>query len=226
MTKNELIETIIECSIDPMSGEYPEDYLFAKPITLAEAKTYLSEQRAMERDCDLEPDECLPAEVTPKLYMEAMNCYTRKMKFEARVERLAEWITENDCVCEYDNYYLPEHDDAVDVIPVDFIANSDTFPFTMKDGRTPDHCDMLMIGLNSAKTFNPDHEYCWYDKEKNQLFSTDTPFEDGIIDAEAFARHILLDADAFGYMFDNIIDDDDIIDILGCTKEEYINECM
>ena len=78
--------------------------------------------------------------------------------------------------------------------------------------------------MNSRKTFDPQDEYCWYDADLMTLHSTSNPFTDGLLDADAFARFILLDAETFGYMFDNIIDDEDAKHILGCTKEEYINE--
>jgi len=220
MTKAELIERIID-TFNDMSGECPTDYLGMDSLTLEEATMYLAERRADERSADLTPDECLPDEVTPELFMEAENCYIRMMKFEARVQRLAEWITDNDCTCEYANYYYPVHDDAIDIVPVDYIWEK--FPFKMKDDMLPNPLVLIELGQRSPE-FSPNHEYCWYDKEKNQLYSCNEPFRDGVLDANAFARFILLDAEAFGYMFDDIIPEDEIPYILGCTKEEYINE--
>ena len=82
---------------------------------------------------------------------------------------------------------------------------------------------LIKIGQNSPH-FDFNSDYCWFDKDKFQLHSTNHPFREGVLDAEAFARFILLDAEAFGYMFDGIIPEEDIPYILGCTKEEYINE--
>lgn len=85
MTKAELIERIVD-SFWAMSGENPGDYVDLTPMDLEEATMYLSEARATERSCDLEPDECLPEEVTPELYMEAWNCYLRMMQYRAKEE--------------------------------------------------------------------------------------------------------------------------------------------
>ena len=218
MTKAELIKRTIDAMIDPWTDN-PEDYMDAQLIyDTEEAQDLLSDLHAY--DQDLEPDDILPDEVTPAIVMEAYNCLVRARKFEARTERLAEWIRENDPVCEYSNYYLPEHEDAIDLVPVDFLWEN--FPFDIGD-RTPNPLFLIDLAKRSPN-FAPSNEYCWFDKEKDQLFSTNHPFRDGIIDAEAFARFILLDAETFGYMFDDIIDDEDAKHILGCTKEEYINE--
>lgn len=219
MTKAELIERIID-TFNDMSGECPTDYLGMDSLTLEEATMYLAERRADERSADLTPDECLPDEVTPELFMEAENCYIRMMKFEARVQRLAEFITDNCCVCEYANYYYPTLENGLDLFPVDWLTDTDGLHFTVDASPL----DIMQIGINSQSTFNPDDEFCWYDKENMVLHSTNNPFSDGLIDAEAFARFVLLDAEAFGYMFDDIIPEDEILYILGCTKEEYINE--
>ena len=223
MTKAELITRIVDAMVDPWTDD-PEDYLDATPIDRSGACDLLDQIRDDEESADLEPDERLPEEVTPALVMEAYNCLIRARKFEARTERLAEWIADNDPVCEYCNYYYPEHDDAVDIIPVDFLYNSVEFPFATKHMEHPDVIEVLRIGLKSAKTFNPNHEYCWFDEDTELLHSTDAPFRDGTLDAEAFARFILTDPDTFHYMFWHIIDDEVIPYILGCTKEEYINE--
>ena len=219
MTKAELISRAIDAMVDPWTDN-PEDYLDATPIyDLEEAKDMLSDLHAY--DIDLEPNEILPDEVTPAVVMEAYNCLIRAKKFEARVERLAEWIADNDSVCEYVNYYLPEHEDAIDMFPTEFLADTDASKLI--NGEEMTALELIKLGQRSPK-FNPHHEYCWYDKEKNQFFSSDEPFRDGTLDAEAFARFVLLDAEAFGYMFDGVIDGEDIPYILGCTKEEYINE--
>lgn len=219
MTKAELIERTIDAMTDPWT-ECPEDYLCSTSIDLHEATDLLDQIRSDEQDMDLEPDEQLPQEVTPEIVMEAYNCHVRAMKFEARTERLADWIKENNPVCEYCNYYLPEHEDAKDVIPIDFLSDTDGFPFI--EDASP--LDLLCIGMNSRRTFDPQDEYCWFDSDTMTMHSTDRPFGDDVLDAEDFAKFILLDAECFGYMFDHIIDDEDAKRILGCTKEEYIHE--
>jgi hypothetical protein len=225
MTKAELIERIVDAMIDPWTDN-PDDYLDSTPIDIYGAMDLYNQIRFDEASADLEPDERMPEEATPALVMEAYNCLIRARKHEARVARLAEFITDNDCVCEYANYYYPTHDDAVDIIPTDFITGTDKFPFAMHGNNTASVLDMLFIGKNSAEagTFDPNLEYCWFDADKMILHSTDAPFSDGTLDAEAFAAFALDDAETLGYFLDGVMDDNDIKYVFGCTKEELINE--
>lgn len=220
--KAELIEKIVDAMYDPWT-DCPEDYLDATPIDLEYAHVMLKDLRDNEDAADLEPDERLPEDVTPELVMLAYNCLIRARKHEARVQRLAEYITDNEMVCEYDNYYLPEHDDAIDMIPVDFLTDGDGLDSFIAD-TSP--LNILMLGINSQHTFNPKHEFCWFDKEQNVLRSTDHPFGDGILDAKAFAEYIMSDEgqDCFDYIMDDIMDDDEFKSVFGCTREEYANE--
>ena len=217
MTKAELTERIVDALIDPWTDD-PEEYLDLSPIDLAEAEEFLKEIRINESSADLEPDECLPAEVTPAQVQETWNCLLRARKHEARVARLAEWIEDNDPVCEYVNFYAPCHDVAADMFPVEFLDNDDSS--ALIDGRTLTPLELIELGKRS-RDFNSAEEYCYYDKDKDQLVSTDNPFSDGILNAEDFAEFILDDAETFEYMFDGILDDDDTKRVLGCTLEEY-----
>lgn len=221
MTKTELIERIVD-SFDAMSSEWPSSYLDMDPLTIEEATMYLDEQRALERDCDLEPEECLPEEVTPQLYMEAENCYIKYMKHEARVEQLAEYLTDNECVCEYDSCRTEYLDDPLQVYPTDWLFDS-KFPFKMIDDSYAHPMFLIELGQRSP-SFNPNHEFCWYDRNKNQLFSSDTPFADGIIDAQAFARYIIDDKDTLLYFLDHIMDDEEIKKYFECTISELKTE--
>ena len=218
MTKAELIERIIDRITDPWT-ESCEDYENAELIDLDVAKDIIAQCR--EEDPDLDPEDRLPEECTPEMMMIAFNCNVRKNWHELRVQRLAEWITENDCVCEYVNYYLPTLENGIDIMPTEFIADTDGCPFLKEE---PSPLDLICIGMNSRETFDPQDEYCWYDADTFTIHSTNEPFRDGTLDAEAFARFVLLDAEAFDYMFDGVIDGVDIPYILGCTKEEYINK--
>lgn len=224
MTKAELIEKIIDAMIDPWTDD-PEEYLDATPVDLEYAHVMLKDLRDNEDDADLEPEERLPEEVTPELVMLAFNCLIRARKHEARVKRLAEFITDNEMVCEYDNYYLPTIDDGIDMMPVDFLYNTRSFPFATKHMDDPDVIEVLRIGVNSQCTFNPNHEFCWFDKENEVLHSTDHPFGDGILDAEAFAEYAMSDEgkDCLEYITEDM-DDDDFKSVFGCTKEEFANE--
>lgn len=214
MTKSEIIERIVD-SFDDWSGEDPQDYLGMDPLTLEDAAMYLSEARANERAADLEPDECLPAETTPELYMEAENCYIRMMQYKAHMENLASYITEHEMVCEYDMYRDDYQHSDPEVIPVGFVLDEDVFPFAEMD-----HVELLQIGMNSGASFNPRHEYCWYDEDKKQLFSTDTPFADDIIHADTFAEYILSPDgnECLDYILDSIMDDDEIRSVFGCDE--------
>lgn len=224
MMKAELIEKIVDAMIDPWT-DCPDDYLDATPIDIHEATDLLDQIRDDEDKMDLEPEDCLPEEVTPELVMLAYNCLIRARKHEARVNRLAEYITDNDMVCEYDNYYLPEHHDAVDITPIDFLVGTDRFPFDIGNNEAS-VLDMLLIGKNSANTFNPKDEYCWFDADAMTLHSTNEPFRDGTLDAEAFAEYAMSDEgqDCFDYITTEIMDDDDFQSVFGCTREEYANE--
>ena len=225
MNKAELYERIVDALIDPWTDN-ADDYLAATPIDLEYAHVMLKDLRDNEDAADLEPDERLPEDTTPEQVMEAYNCLVRARKHEARVNRLAEYITDNEMVCEYDNYYQPTIENSIDMMPVDFLYNSHTFPFETKHMNNPDVIDILRIGYNSHDTFNPNHEFCWFDKENEVLHSTDHPFGDGTLDAEAFAEYAMSDEgkDCFDYITNEIMDDDDFKSVFGCTREEYANK--
>ena len=220
MTKAELIERIVDALIDPWTDN-PEDYLYATPIDRYGAVDFIAQIRDDEESCELEPEECLPKEATPELVMEAYNCLIRARKHEARIKRLAEYITDNEMVCEYSNYYLPELENGIDLIPVDFLSDTDGFPFL--ESESP--LDLLCIGMNSRKTFDPQDEFCWYDSKAMTIHSTNHPFRDGVLDAEAFAEYAM--SDKSQGCLDYIIDcmpDEDFKYVFGCTKEEFDNE--
>ena len=217
MTKSELIERIVDSFWD-FSAEDPEDYLDMEPLDLESATMYLAEQRADERAADLAPEECLPDEVTPELYMEAENCYIRMMKHNARVIRLAKWLEDNDCVCEYDQYYDMYNHGGYRVLPVSWLF-TEPFPFDLVDDAYPNTAFLIQLGQRSPE-FSLGHEYCWYDKSKNRLFSANDPFAAGAIDAEAFAEFILGPdgQDALDYFLSDIMDENDIMDVFGCDE--------
>ena len=218
MTKAELIERIVDAMIDPWTDS-PDDYLYATPIDIDGARDLMAQIRSDEDDADLEPDERMPEEATPALVMEAYNCLIRARKHEAWIDRMEEFIIDNDCVCEYANFYLPAHDDAIDMFPVDFLTDTDGLHFT--ENASP--LEIMQIGINSRVTFNPNHEYCWYDADKKVLHSTDEPFRNGVLDAHAFAEFIIDDKETLDYFVNCLMDDDEIRYVFGCAKEEIIN---
>ena len=219
MTKAELITKTIDRITDPWN-DCPEDYIYVDPINLETAEEIICQ--CHEEDVDFDQDDRLPAEVTPEIMMEAFNCNLRKNLFEYRVEQLAKYITQNEMVCEYDNYYKEFSEKKLDVYPVDFIW--DAFPFKPIGDMSPDNPLFLIeLGLRSKDTFNPNHEYCWYDRENDILHSTNTPFADGILDAKAFARFILLDRECLEYIVDDM-SDEDICNIFLRTRNELLKE--
>lgn len=191
MNKAELIERIIDTFTD-MGSDDPADTATCNELTLTEAETYLKERRAMEK-INLEPDEWLPAEVTPELYMEASNCYIRKCRHDYMKEEYMEWLQN---VNPWDVYeeYCESIGSYAKVVPTEFLLENECFPFDDPDGD-PNMLGLIIIGQNS-KSFNPDHEYCWYNAEKKMIFSSDTPFADGIINAEEVAEWLVRDSDA------------------------------
>ena len=221
MNKAELYERIIDALIDPWTDN-PEDYLDATTIDMDYAPVMLHDIRDNEDICDMDPADRLPEDTTPEHIMLAYNCLIRARKHEARVNRLAEYITDNEMVCEYSNYYLPELENGINMIPVDFLTDTDGFPFM--DDASP--LDILCIGMNSRKTFDPQDEFCWFDSSTLTIHSTSHPFGEGILDAEAFAEYAMSDEgqDCFDYITNDIMDDDDFKSVFGCTKEEYANE--
>ena len=189
MNKAELIERIID-EFTCMGSECAEDTAYAKPITLPEAKIYLAELRENEME-NLEPDERLPEEVTPELYMEAFNCYLRKCRYDVTLDRLAEFFTLREMVDtyhEFDGQYYSDTDKYV--VPTDWLTENMEFPFITQYDLTM--LDLIRLGHNSPD-FDYQKDYCWYDYDAKQLHSTDTPFADGLIDGRAFAEWILAD---------------------------------
>lgn len=215
MNRIELIEKIAERLIDPWTDN-PHDYEDAEPIDLEYAKTLLEDLRHDDAEMD-DPDYCLPAETTPELLMEVFNCIVRKNQHELLVERLADWLTDNECVCEYDNYFSDPRMGRKEVYPVDFLYSDQNFLFPYKGNDEPTAGDLIEIGLNSKATFNPEDEYCWYDPDKKQLFSSNRPFHAGAIDAEEFARFILSPEgeECLEYIRDDIMDDEDRTKVFG-----------
>lgn len=208
MNKIELTERIMDAIIDPWTMDVSDMYE-SDLLTIEQATGYLAELRRDEESAELEEDERLPKEVTPELYMEVYNCMVRSARHEQTIRLMADYLTDNECVCEYDCYYTAAVPDAVRVLPCDFIE--ERFPFNTEHGNEPDAYELIMIGKNSAATFDPEDEYCWFDTENGQLFSTDTPFKDGVIDAYEVARYMLEDNPEFlEYMKDSIMDDDDL----------------
>lgn len=189
MTKAELIERIID-TFTGMGSDDPEDTAMCGEITLKEADMYLKEYRETEL-ADFEPDEWLPAEVTPELYMEAFNCYVRKCRHDVSIERLAEFLTYGEHWRAYEIYTEIAKNGVCTILPTDFLTEDMEFPFVEEDGYPPNLLGMIVIGQASKDTFSPDDEYCRYDAPAHTLYSTNTPFADGWIDATEIAAYFV-----------------------------------
>ena len=214
MTKAELIAHIIDHITDPWT-ECPEDYKYADLIDVDTAADVLKQYREDEEDFD--PEDRMSDEVTPELMMEAYNCNVRYQKHKLCVQKLADWLTENECVCEYDQYKNEYLDDPLVVLPVDFLVE-DGFPFPMIDNAYPHSLFLIELGKRSPN-FDTNREYCWYDRTKDQMFSSDRPFHDGVIDAEKFAEFIVDDKGACDYFVNALMDDDEVKDVFGSYME-------
>ena len=223
MTKYELTEKLMDRLVDPWT-DCPEDYEDATPITLSEAKSMLQIMLQDDEAID-DPDFRVPEGTTPELLMEVYNCNLRKNQRELHVERLADWLTENECVCEYDSYRTDYQNNGVIVLPTDWLFNTeslDDFPFAFKDADfKPDIAMYLEMGMRSAKTLNLDDPYCWYDKDQNVLHSSDTPFADGVIEADKFAEFMLSPEghDCLEYFLLHIMDDDEVRKVFGYDRQ-------
>ena len=191
MTKAELTTAILERLHDPYDTVPDADTATLDFLTLDQAKEYLADLRRDEDAAELDQDERLPQEVTPELYMEVWNCDIRRCRYSVWVERLAGWLTTNECVCIHNQYHHDYTNDDPDVEPMDFLyeMNPDELSFVKDPGNT---VEMLTLGMRSRDTFNPDHEYYWYDAKNDRLVSSDTPFADGICDATALARYAVM----------------------------------
>ena len=219
MTKYELTEKLVDRLVDPWT-DCPEDYAEAEPIDLAYAETMLNDM--LHDDDEMEdPDYCVPEGTTPELLMEVYNCLIRCRKHQLHVQNMAEYLTDNEMVCEYDQYKDEYDPNAVTVLPVDFLFNEDEFPFETIDDSHASPLFLIELGQRSPE-FCPDHDFCWYDKQKNQLFSSDEPFHDGVIDACAFAEYIMSPDghDCLDYLVNSIMDDDDIWHVFRCSEAE------
>ena len=216
MTKLEMTERLVDRLVDPATDDL-ENYDDIKPIDLEYAKSLLKDLRHEDIDID-DPDYCVPDGTTPELLMETFNCLLCAKQHELTIQRLADYITENEMVCEYDQYYVPTHPDALVVLPVDFLM--DNFPFPMIDDSFANPLWLIELGQRSPE-FDPDCVYCWFDKEHRQLYSTDTPFDDEVLDATAFAEFIMSPEgeECREYFTEALMDEDDIIHVFGKGDE-------
>lgn len=193
MTKTEIISRIIDRITDPAT-ETPEAYRDAVLVNLDEAKILLAVYR--DDDINFDPDNRLPDETTPELLMEAINCNVRYQQRQLTVNHLTDYITENEMVCEYANYYKPTNGAKLDIIPMDYFLDDGSFKFLDRHGDPISETDAFRIGFNSADTFDPNDDYCWFDARNEIIHSESQPFKDGILDAHAFAEFILSDPEA------------------------------
>ena len=127
------------------------------------------------------------------------------------IRKLAEYLIENNDVYVYSNCHTLYGDHLIDVVPTDFI-DDDYFTDQLPSYRS----ELIDIGKRSATTL--DGAFCWYDAKKKQFFSSNNPFDDGIIDAYALAEY-LLSPEGFED-FESNIDVYDCEYIFGCTFDE------
>jgi len=206
MKKEEIISALLYRMSDPCVEDDDEEIAKCDPITLEEAKHYIEEDRKEDEEIG-DDDYCIPEEATPELYMEAFNCRIALAKHNVQVNRLAEWLVENDEIALYNNYRNEYGENNPDVVPIDFMYNYDKvgdFPFGLGDTiGVYDVIELINIGRNSAATFRITDDYFWYDAENKILHSTNHPYADGTIDAKAFADYILKTPDLRQFFFES-----------------------
>lgn len=215
MKKAEIIERIID-SFTAMGSESPEDTATSNFIDREEAEMYLSEQRAMEKISELEPSECFPEEATAEMYMEAWNCYVRKCRHDVQIERLTEWLIDGEQWNTYSWYCEHAQNAVATVVYTDWLTEDIEWPF--ETNGTANMLALVVVGMNSRDTFNPEHTFCWYDANKEQLFSSNTPFADGIINAKEIATYAVEHPEDRECMLFGDMDNTDIDYIFG---EDY-----
>lgn len=184
-TKNdEMMKKIQDRLIDPWTDDC-EDYEDSTPIDLEYAEGLLKD--LVEEDKLIGDDDyCIPEGTTPEMLMVAYNDLLKTRKGELVVSRLVDYLIEANDVELYSGYHTCYGKGNPDVVPVDFIDDG-----YFDDVLPASSADCVAVGLRSANTLNG--FFCWYDVKKEQFFSSDNPFEDGIIDTEAFAKFILSD---------------------------------
>lgn len=222
MNKATIIKTIIDFIDAPYSGDAPEEFDDVREITLDDAERYLKDYLDDARKCDDEVSIKAFEQASPQIFLEAWSKMCVSARRRIATEKLSEFIRESEPVCAYDQYCEDYIDAPRHVYPVHFINGYETgdFPFTTSEKL--EISDLIQIGINSAKE-DFTKEFCWYDEEKKVIHTTNTPFADGVLDAEGFASFILDNADALGDFLDNIIPDEDIQEIFGASKEQIIN---
>lgn len=222
MSKEELVDKLTDRLIDPWT-DCPEDYEDSEPIDLATATSLLEDLKRDDQEMD-DPDYCVPEGTTPELLMEVYNCILRKNQHSLLVKRFAEYLTENEMVCEYDQYRCEYDTNSVEVYPSCWLFDeydANDFPFQLGDYKA-DLAYIFKLGQNSAKTFNADKEYMWFNREAFRIETTDTPYHDGIIDAEKFAEYILGPdgSECLDYFLGSLMDDNEIQEVFRCSEAE------
>lgn len=222
MTKAELTTAILERLHDPYDTIPDADIATLDFLTLDQAKEYLADLRRDEDAAELDQDERLPQEVTPELYMEVWNCDIRRCRYSVWVERLAGWLTTNECVCIHNQYHHDYTNDDPDVEPMDFLHEYDIGELPFMDDAYNDAIDLLTIGMRSKDTFTPADEYYWYDAKNNRLCSSSTPFADGVCDATALARYAVMCSDECLEEILSQMDSKDMFLVFGTADAEEV----
>lgn len=224
MNKTQIIDTIIDF-IDTPYEERAEDFADITEINIEEAAQYLKDYIQDARCCDDDNAVTAFTEATPEIFMEVWNKLCSNHRLQLITDNLADYITESECVCEYDQFCADYQKDPPRALPVEFLDefldSSDiaSFPFHTANPLTV--ADLMQIGINSAGN-DFDHAYVYFNEANMSLFSTDTPFEDGILDARGFAKFLLGNRDALVQFF-NSMDDDEIMKVFGMSESEVLS---
>lgn len=215
-----IIKTIIDFIDDPY-GERPSDFSDIQPITIQQAVTYLEDYRRDAKNSDDENAITAFSLATPGLFAEAYNKYISGLRFRLILDNLTDYITENNCVCEYDQFCADYQEHPVRALPVEFLDCDSIEKFPFNTSKKLSVSDLIQIGLNSSGICL-NSEYVFFDESKMCLCGTNEPFKDGLLDAKGFAEFLLGDHEALE-MFLNSMDDDEIMTVFGCSEDDIRN---
>lgn len=220
MNKTQIIDTIIEF-IDAPYEERPEDLEDITEINIEEAAQYREDYIQDAKSCDDDDAVTAFTEATPDIFMEAWNKLCSDHRRRLITANLADYITESECVCEYDQFCADYQKNPPRALPVEFLDSSDiaSFPFHTANPLTV--ADLIQIGINSAGN-DFDHTYVYFNEANMSLFSTDTPFADGVLSAYGFAEFLIGNRDALVQFF-NSMDDDEIMKVFGMSESEVLS---
>ena len=196
MTRKQLKNNIMNICTDPYT-DGDQEY---EPITSNIVPDMLKELFQIQKDCELDPDECVPENIEPSLFMELYNEIAAEHNADLRKRRildlLSECIEKECCVCEYDSFlydFISEYQTKLEeqICPMDWLDDEDE-PLELNALPVSELIGMI----RNSPRFNMDHEY--YTMKDGKLISTNNPFRDGIVSAKPMACYMIEHDEDYG----------------------------